>query len=55
MGDEATLGEASGDQQVPQLGLCLPGNPQDGHVKPLAVAIGHLLMLPCLSGILPSL
>ena len=26
MGDEATLGEASGDQQIPQLVLCLPGD-----------------------------
>lgn len=55
MGDEAALGEASGDQQVPQLGLCLPGHPQDGHVQPLAVAIGHLLLLSSLPGILPSL
>ena len=55
MGDEAALGEASGDQEVPQLGLGLPGDPQDGHVQPLAVAVAHLLLLSCLSGILPSL
>ena len=55
MGDEAALREASSDEQVPQLGLCFPGDPQDGHVQPLVVAIGHLLLLSCLSGILPSL
>ena len=55
MGDEAALGEASGDQEVPQLGLGLPGDPQDGHVQPLAVAVAHLLLLSCLSGILPPL
>ena len=55
MGDEAALREASGDEQVPQLGLCLPSDSQDGHVQTLAVAIGHLLLLSCLSGILPSL
>ena len=55
MGDEAALGEASGDQEVPQLGLGLPGDPQDGHVQPLAVAVAHLLLLSCLSRILPPL
>ena len=55
MGDEAALREASSDEQVPQLGLCLPGDSQDGHVQPLVVTIGHLLLLSCLSSILPSL
>ena len=55
MRDEATLREASSDEQVPQLGLCLPCDPQDGHIQPLVVTVGHLLLFSCLSGILPSL
>ena len=55
MGDEAALGETSGDQEVPQLGLGLPGDPQDGHVQSFVVTVGHLLVFSCLSGIFPSL
>ena len=55
MGDEAALREAGGDEDVPQLGLGLPGHSQDGHVQTFAVTVGNFLLLPCLSCILPSL
>ena len=54
LGNKALLREAAVDQDVPQLCLGLPHDPQCGHVEALVVTEVHLGHLSAHSGVLPG-
>ena len=52
--EETLLGEAAVDEDVPQLSLGLPHDPQRRHVQLLLVAEPHLGLLAALARVLPA-